>query len=73
MKTVWLIFKKDARRFWPLLLVWLCLLTLATTNMAAGLPNLDDVAVEFLTAARWIVFILLAISLVQADRLVGDR
>lgn len=73
MKTTWLIFKKDTLRFWPLLLVWFCLLTLATINMAAGFPNLDDVAIELLTTARWIVFILLAISLVQADRLVGDR
>jgi hypothetical protein len=81
MKTIWIIFKKDARRFWPLLAAWIGILTVSTTLLVGRIDippdshgfSQIDIPTTLAEITRWLVMALLAAAFIQEDGLVGDR
>ena len=81
MKLVLAIFKKDTRRFWPLLLLWAAVL-IAGIGVSAGVIALPTdlygnsrlgTAFHFFEGIGALVFALVVVALVHEDALVGDR
>ena len=81
MKLVFAIFKKDTRRFWPLLLLWGAVLVagigiscgaIAIPNNSYGSSQLGT-AFHFFEGIGAFIFALLIAALVHEDALVGDR